>query len=175
MTTQDFIGAVIRGVDNIASFVISDMLSNAPTSDTADAMSVSQTATPEGANSVKATISIDLDKAPEALAYEFGSGIHGSKAKKYPIEAKNADAMVFDWSPPIVDERTFSLPWITFDGSKGKIMFNRNWTLMHPGVKAKPYIRPAIEKATKNLDRLLGKELGNFEISSRLVDNYVAK
>lgn len=82
---------------------------------------------------------INLKYAPYALAFEYGSGIHGSKHSLYPIAARNADNLVFWW------ERENR--W--FVGSRlGK---------GHPGIKPRPYIDPSIKAKKKEIVETLGQ------------------
>lgn len=99
---------------------------------------------------VYASVYVDLDDAPEARAYEYGSGVHGKSGDKYPIAPKNSPSMVFWWKPPFGDLTGGKLPWIFLkskDPLEGLIAFDR--AIMHPGVKARPYLRPAFEKHLK--------------------------
>lgn len=97
---------------------------------------------------VYATLGIKLDDAPEARAYEYGSGLHGKMGKKYPIAPRNAPMMIFWWKPPFGDLTGGNLPWLfTMDGTEGLIGFSK--AIQHPGVKAKPYLRPAFQKYLK--------------------------
>ena len=79
------------------------------------------------------SIFVSLKKAPEARAYEFGSGIHATKGAvgTYPIVARNADNLVFWW-----ENRQ---KW--FVGSK----------VNHPGVRKSAYLRPALRQHRKEL------------------------
>lgn len=74
---------------------------------------------------------IDVDKAPYAGAFEWGSGIHGSQGSVYPIVAKNVPNLVFWWE------------------KKQKWFVGPQLPIGHPGIVAKPYIEPSIQ-ATKN-------------------------
>jgi len=75
------------------------------------------------------SIIIDLNIAPEARAFEFGSGIHATKGevKKYPIKAKNVPNLVFWWA------------------NQGKWFVGPELPIGHPGVAPNPYLRPAID------------------------------
>lgn len=88
---------------------------------------------------VKISILVDLEKAPEARAFEYGSGERATKgtAQRYPIRAKNVNFLKFWW------ER--EQKW--FVGKQ----------VMHPGVEARPYLQPAIEAHMDELKGALGK------------------
>lgn len=79
--------------------------------------------TPEGK---KITVYVPLAEAPEARAYELGSGIHGEFGTTYPINAKNVPNLVFFWQKK---DKWFVGPHVD-----------------HPGVAAKPYLAPAVAK-----------------------------
>ena len=69
--------------------------------------------------------------APHAAAFEYGSGLHGEKGKKYTIPGMPWLAIPRErWPkfapPPDVDPVVLG-------------------SVQHPGVKARPYLQPAIE------------------------------
>ncbi len=93
-------------------------------------------------NAQTITIKVDGNKAPHAVAFELGSGIHDeSTPKKYMIAPRNAPRLVFPierWPnyvpPPYVDVAVFP----------GEI--SGKPYVMHPGVAARPYLEPAIRE-----------------------------
>lgn len=100
-------------------------------------------------------IKIDLKKAPYAWAYEVGSGEHGSLGEKYPIVPKNKPYMVFPlsdwpnwepWPPP----KRGAVP------DKNGLFFLVK--VMHPGVEAKPYIRPTAVKINDEVKSILARD-----------------
>lgn len=105
-----------------------------------DAISVSE-ARKSGS---KFEISIKIDSrpdgpAPHAAAFEYGSGEHGDTGAPYIISPKERAALAFEWpghDPPWGSQKFIGL------GEDGKFLFR---FVEHPGVKAKPYLRPAIE------------------------------
>lgn len=147
---QQFLGGIVNAVDRIASSVLTDMLSKSPTKDTTRAMKIAQNATVMG-DQIKAVIEIDLGIAPEAVAYEFGSGVHGEKGKEYPIVPKNKKFLAFEW-----DKADPSIHMMVNYKGKNLVLFKK---VMHPGVEARPFIKPALENALKNLPDLLGREI----------------
>lgn len=99
-------------------------------------------------------IKINMKLAPYALAYEKGSGIHGDKGAKYPITPKNGPYMVFpkddwpnwqEWPPP----KRGAVPWMD-------IFFLTK--VMHPGVKAKPYIKPTMVEINDEVKKILARD-----------------
>lgn len=100
----------------------------------------------QSGNTYSIEIGADLDKAPEARAYELGSGIHSQSGAKYPIIAKNAPNLVFYW------ER------------EGRYFVGKK--VNHPGVEARPYLKPAIEDTQADIRALFGKALSDLIIQS---------
>jgi hypothetical protein len=100
-------------------------------------------------------ITIEVD-APEAGAYEFGSGIHRTKGtpSTYPIEAKN-------------------FPTLQFEGTndfKGQIIRKR--LVNHPGVEARPYIKPAMDELRPEIrDILMEDGVKNLRLYLRSIIN----
>lgn len=78
-------------------------------------------------NTYKVRIYVKIADAPDAAAWEFGSGLHRTRGKapgKYGIDAVNAPNLVFWW------ERM----GVVFVGPH----------VNHPGIVAKPYLHPAL-------------------------------
>ena len=103
----------------------------------------------KGSGALGITISIGMkeNEAPAAAAYEFGSGLHGKEGKKYPIvPRKSGGFLVFPkerwpgYAPPPDAPNVF--------------FFSK---VMHPGVEAKPYMKPAIEENKEEMKRLIGE------------------
>jgi len=101
-------------------------------------------------------IAVNLVEAPEALAFEYGSGIWGKKGEKYPILPKTPNGkLAFDW-PEAANIGTregvrevvtpVTMTQSGFEGGRAILP-----GVMHPGVQAKPYMAPAIEKNNKNI------------------------
>lgn len=76
-------------------------------------------------------------KAPEARAFEYGSGLHATKGpkQKYIIRPRRKKALYFYW------ERMGQ----TFVGQK----------VMHPGIEARPFINKAKAEARKEIRQLM--------------------
>lgn len=101
-------------------------------------------------------IVIDLSKAPEARAFEYGSGIHAIQgvAQKYIIVPRNGSILRFPKSrwPKYV-------PGLTPVSPDKNGMFNLR-KVSHPGVAAHPYMEPAIQQALKTFrSRLLSNDI----------------
>jgi len=88
-------------------------------------------------------VTVDLNKSPEAAAFEYGSGEHGESGEKYIIPGVPFLAIPRErWSsftpPPDVDPIVLA-------------------SVEHPGVEAKPYLQPAIETHRNRIKDALGK------------------
>jgi hypothetical protein len=87
---------------------------------------------------IRTGIEVDINResgAPEAPAYEYGSGIHGEKREKYPIVPREKQALAFFWDKAD-PSRHIILP-------DGRVLFRK---VQHPGVEAKPYITPSFNE-----------------------------
>jgi len=81
---------------------------------------------------------------PQAAAFEFGSGIHRTvgTAKTYVIKPKNANYLYFPWNPKDVMKALNSRKVHDYWDDAGLWVFKY---IDHPGVAARPFVRPAIE------------------------------
>lgn len=75
-------------------------------------------------------------RTPYAAAVELGSGLHGKRHAKYPIVPKKAKVLA--WGG------TRRLSGTLRSGSRATTFATR---VMHPGVKARPYLIPGAKKA----------------------------
>jgi hypothetical protein len=86
------------------------------------------------------SITVDLQKAPMARAYEKGSGLSGEERASYPIP-KVPGKVSFLWKYPS--------PWgLKKQPGDEFVSFAQ---VYHPGVEAKPYLQPAIDENIKNI------------------------
>lgn len=91
-------------------------------------------------------ITADRNKAPDARAQEFGSGLHARRGakQKYPIRPKNRKFLAFNWEVANQNPDKFNfLP-------DGRVYLKG---VMHPGIEAanegKGYIAPAMVELRK--------------------------
>lgn len=120
-----------------------------------DASYVSQVRSNEDTHSI--SVVIPLQRAPYALAYEFGSGIHAGSRKKYPITPKNVSVLKFPWLPssPITAimsdknamfdrvKQMYARKFEQGDDLKWMDTWYYHW-VDHPGVVGQPYIEPTL-------------------------------
>jgi hypothetical protein len=96
-------------------------------------------------------VEVPLRSAPEARAFEYGSGIHSTKgvAETYPIRPVNATALVFpgthEWAG-----KTIVVP--PMGGG----------VVMHPGVEPRPFLTPAVEENQERIRALLGSSIRQY-------------
>lgn len=88
-------------------------------------------------------IKADRKVAPDARAWEYGSGVHAKRGKKekYPILPKTKKLLAFHWDVATANPERFSfLP-------DGRVILS---SVQHPGIEAANegagYIRPAIHE-----------------------------
>jgi hypothetical protein len=100
----------------------------------------------EQSGNVYGYIEVDRNIAPEARAFEYGSGVHAKRGPKvkYPILPVNAQALVF----PGTHE------W------EGQTIITTK--VMHPGVEARPFLTPAVQDNKARIKQLLGEEFHQY-------------
>jgi len=101
-------------------------------------------------------ITADRRIAPDARAWEFGSGIHARRGvkKKYPILPKNKKVLAFNWEIANAQPENFKfLP-------DGRVMLG---SVQHPGIQAanggKGYIAPAMIELRKKAKKELSEDI----------------
>lgn len=113
----------------------------------------------EGSKSI--SITLGGEKAPYAVAYEYGSGIHGAKGATYKITPHKASLLRFPvGSPP--EGR-----WPNYSGplQSGEDIYLSE--VDHPGVRAKPFVKPSIVKVAPQITKILGQSF-KAEIMSKV-------
>lgn len=138
--------------EKMAKSTVSRMISLAPTKRIKGAIRLDKVV--RDGSVIVATINIDLDEetgAPEARAYEFGSGEKSTgpnaKKEKYLISPKKGNYLAFFW-----DKAYPSIP----RAKDGRVLLKK---VMHPGVEAKPYIQPAIDELKKGAKRIISERI----------------
>lgn len=84
-----------------------------------------------------------------ARAQEFGSGLHATRGpkKKIKISPKRKKALAFKWP---------NAPSGLEPSKSGKHVF---LSVMHPGVKPQPYLRPALEESREDATKIIGNAI----------------
>lgn len=91
-------------------------------------------------------ITVGVFKVKYARAQEFGSGLHATRRpkKKIKIVPNKKQALAFKWP---------NAPSSLKPSKSGKHIF---LSVMHPGVKAQPYLRPALEESQEDITKIIG-------------------
>lgn len=103
---------------------------------------------------VEGTIQV---KAPQATAFEFGSGIWSTRGPraKYPITPKEASMLAFDWPEAQNIAQREGVSLVNF-GPGGHVVLPK---VMHPGIQARPYIQPAIDAKADEIAEILADDI----------------
>jgi hypothetical protein len=96
-------------------------------------------------------VEVPLKLAPEARAFEYGSGIHSTKgaAEPYPIHPVNATALVFPGTH-------------AWAGTTVVVPPMGGGVVMHPGVAPRPFLTPAVEENKEKIRELLGNDVRQY-------------
>lgn len=137
-----FDAGIRQALTKAAGFMAERARERAPTKRTRANIEVSQVRKDGSTYSIE--VFVILKKAPEAGAYEYGSGLHATKGTPgtYPIVAKNAPNLVFWWE------------------KKGKWFVGPS--VDHPGVEARPYLLPSAMEAKDMLKKDLVEATGKL-------------
>lgn len=105
---------------------------------------------------VQIVITFGGPKAPYAIAYEYGSGIHSTigPSHTYPIFPKEKMALAFDWPGHDPDIPPNSGKFVGM-AKDGRFMF---YYVDHPGIMPHPYIHPTITDTKDEIKKIIGKE-----------------
>ena len=135
---------VLKVLTEEANKIANDARSGAKTERIRNNISVGVAET-DGSGHYRIDIVVDTKKAPEAAAYEYGSGLHRKdNPSTYVIKPKEdsgAPFLAFEW-PDHDPDYPIGRKYIGYS-NRGKFLFNY---VDHPGVAAQPYLRPAMER-----------------------------
>lgn len=96
----------------------------------------------EADNRYSITIKVDLKKAPMAAAFELGSGLHDIRSPSlYPIprtDNTSAQELHFFWK------------------ERGKWFKGQRLPFGHPGIVAKPFMKPSVIETKPEVTKILG-------------------
>lgn len=153
---NELIASVTKAV-NVLYTAIMRRLSSA---EYPDAIAANTKTTPATEKDKVITGSIIVDAspnaAPMALAFEIGSGIWAEQGtrQKYPIEPTEASILAFNWPEAENIAKREGVDLVNF-GPGGKAFLPK---VMHPGIKAKPYIQPSIEEKLDEIADIIGDD-----------------
>lgn len=147
-------GLVMRELTRLAGDVANTARQNASWSSRIPGAIVVGSVEKQGDGMWSITISIDKEKAPHAMAFERGTGIHSENESTYQIRPKNVSVLAIPLSrwdsfePPVVPGKKMIRM-----GDVGPLLRYVD----HPGVRARPFMQPAIEANRKSTrERFLG-------------------
>jgi hypothetical protein len=146
-------GDLRRALVMSADLLAKTMRSKAKTTRMRGAISVGQVE--EGKDYLAIEITTDLTKAPEAAAYEYGSGIHATKRSPstYPIRKDKSPFIAFVWDK-VDPQSKKGKKFRGISNTTGKAIFTY---VDHPGVAAVPFIAPSLEEKTPEIVAILGQ------------------
>lgn len=100
--------------------------------------------TSTGANELTVRVFVKLSDAPDARAWEYGSGLHATRGPvgKYPIDAKNVPDLVFFWANR---NKWFVGPHVN-----------------HPGIVGRPYLHIGLFDHIDEIKTALREELAGL-------------
>lgn len=107
---------------------------------------------------------VDVGEAPEAPAYEWGSGVHRTigSPTKYEIKPREKKFLAFKWDK--------AESWMRFLPD-GRVLFR---VVNHPGVAPRPFVRPAIQDTKDNIRTIIGKSV-TIDIMTYLKESFSVK
>jgi len=158
---------ITEELNRVANDIASQAKSNSSwSSDIPDAISVSKL--DKNADRYTIDITVNLKAAPQARAYEYGSGIHRTRGKPgtYRISPRpdtDATMLVFPFTITFMPSPNklrgvagigdWEDVWYEMAVSDhGQISGRMFWNYVdHPGVDARPYLAPAIEESRRSI------------------------
>jgi hypothetical protein len=108
------------------------------------AISVSEVT--EWQNGLGIYVKVDLSKAPEARAFEFGSGIHSTHETMSPQQIEPGGKILIMGNPFLVFPGTHEF--------EGKTIVTS--VVRHPGVAPRPFLYPAVTANRDKIREILG-------------------
>lgn len=168
MIGQFFRARTFKAMTESANKIAEDVRQNAKTERMRQAITV-KTVEDDGNGRFSVALEIDLKKAPEFMAYEKGSGIHGEKGTTYPIKPKNGpQALAFMWPGHTVGQKASGKYWGYFGDKENPTFLFRY--VDHPGVKAEPALQPAIQRQKRSIRELLRRAVGQGIVKDIFVE-----
>lgn len=116
-----------------------------------------------GKDKVSITIVLSADLVPDAIAYEYGSGVHATRGPKgrYEIRPKDKNVLKFEFPEsmnifpakdiPLGKSGEYAIggavygkaPFLNYGDERGTVYLPY---VLHPGVAPRPYINPSIDE-----------------------------
>lgn len=121
----------------------------------ADATSVTKV-DKTGNNTYRISIIVDVDKAPAAAAFEYGSGERATRgvARAYPIPTTPGKvAFLWKYPSPLGRKKNPFDEWVVFS------------QISHPGVAPNPYLKPAVDAGLEDFRTALAKSFKEAYLS----------
>jgi hypothetical protein len=96
-------------------------------------------------------IEVDRKIAPEARAFEYGSGLHARRGKKdyITIAPKNVPKLIFQGTNEWAGQTIVVPPM-------------GGGVVHHPGVEARPFLVPAVQENRARIKEMLGKDFHQY-------------
>lgn len=105
-----------------------------------------------GEAAMSITVTVGGKDAPYTRAYEYGSGIHAEEGgEEYPIEASKSPYLFFPVGAPPAGR------WPKYVGDLLPGQLFRIQEVLHPGIEAKPFARPALNDAAPLMKAAIGQ------------------
>lgn len=134
----------------IANLAAENIKNNAPTENIKKNIKISSVERDGNSSSIVISIGTGEGEAPEAPAFEFGSGERGPKGEKYLIDPKNPGGrLFFPWdaaSPPDPDLGESKGKFAGMVGNKFLMHY-----VEHPGIEKRPFFFEAVRDAVIEL------------------------
>jgi len=159
----NFDGNILSLMTQVGNKMYQAASNKAKTGRIRSAMSLGNATKSGGTYSIE--ITVDLKKAPEFLAFEFGSGLHRTRGKPpatyeiRPTEGKGA--LAFLWPGHPAEHKTGRKYW--GPGMEGRLVFGY---VDHPGVKAEPAFEPAFREVKREMGDTVKQKVGAALVSS---------
>jgi hypothetical protein len=135
--------ALSASIKEYAEDAVDDINSSAPAAHLRVATTEEATASSPNSYAMKLK-----PNAPDARAWEFGSGLHATRgqAAPYPIAPKNPNGrLVFYWK------------------REGRLFVGRpGQAISHPGIKAEPYIYVALRRQAQHITKIITDNLRRY-------------
>jgi hypothetical protein len=156
--------ALLKSADHFSRKVKERIAQNNLPNVISDSVVIDSPVTSSDGAYIDITINAD-NSAPMAGAFEYGSGIWAERGTRdrYPILPRNASFLAFEWEQAGAGSLSPSHLQDIGVNARGGIELTAGGKailpgVMHPGVQARPYIRPTIVSEREEIKRIIGQE-----------------